>query len=317
MQQIDVDIVVANAHGLGEYCDVKKIPVVGETVKAYNRRFEEDAGKGTNVAVAIGRLGGKVAFLGKAGVDEGGRLGEKWMREANVDLSHYWLDPNVATDLGLCIIAEDGNNLLLDFDNDENNLQILEIDEHLPAFANAHYLTSGFSIAIDSALYVCQKAKEMGMYTLLNASPMADDTVLPAMPQVDVLLINETEAKILLQLPKGQEIEDYMNAAKQIWERYKPANVVITLGEDGSLAYTGADSWEVAPTKVKMVDQTGAGDGFLAAVTWKLSQGKDLKEAMKWASVYSAYLVTQFGSLGTYPKLEQIDEIFESLEREE
>ena len=40
-------IIVCNGHGLGEYCDVKRIPNPGETCIAYNRRFEMDAGKGT------------------------------------------------------------------------------------------------------------------------------------------------------------------------------------------------------------------------------------------------------------------------------
>ena len=310
-----VDVVVVNAHGLGEYCNVKKIPVVGETAKCWNRHFEEDAGKGTNMAVAIARLGGKVAFCGKAGVDEGGKLGEKWMGEAGVDISHYWLDPNVSTDLGICILAEDGNNLNLDFDDDAHNIQSPEIDEHLPAFEGARYLIAGFGVAIDSALYACKKGKEMGMTTVLNASPMQDDTILPEMPYLDILVINETEVKILLGLPKDTEIDDYMAAAQKLRDKYKCKNVMVTLGEDGSVAVTEEGNWKVAPTKVKMVDQIGAGDGFLATVVYNLALGKTMREAMEWASVYCAYLVTQPGSLACYPKKEQIEKIFTDLGR--
>ena len=84
-------IIVCNGHGLGEYCDVKRIPNPGETCIAYNRRFEMDAGKGTNAACAIGRLGGSVAFVGKCGVDQCGELGYKWMGESNVDTG--WIPP--------------------------------------------------------------------------------------------------------------------------------------------------------------------------------------------------------------------------------
>lgn len=75
------DIIVVNGHGLGEYCDVKQIPKSGETCIAYNRRFEMDAGKGTNVACAIGRLGGSVAFVAKCGRDQCGELGYKWITD--------------------------------------------------------------------------------------------------------------------------------------------------------------------------------------------------------------------------------------------
>ena len=102
------DIVVVNGHGLGEYCDVKRIPEPGESCTAYNRRAAMDAGKGTNVACAIGRLGGNVSFVAKCGVDQCGQLGYKWLGESNVSTDYYWLDPSIESCLGLCIIAENG-----------------------------------------------------------------------------------------------------------------------------------------------------------------------------------------------------------------
>jgi ribokinase len=309
-----IDIIVANGHGVGEYCYVKKIPVVGETARASNKHFEEDAGKGTNVAVAIARMGGRVAFLGKAGQDEAGRLGVKWMSEAGVDISHFWLDPNIDTDLGLVVVAEDGTNLCIDFDNDLNNLQISEAEERLPILAkDARYLISGFSISVETSLYVLKRGKELGLITLFNPSPLVDRTQVPDLFFVDYLFINETEASIMLDLPKGKAARDYIAIAKRIREAYHVENVIITLGGEGSVAYTENGGFSIEALKVKMVDQTGAGDGFMAAVTWRLSQGDNLKAAMEWASVYCGYLVTQVGSLGTYPKQDKIQEIFASI----
>lgn len=308
-----IDIIVANGHGVGEYCDVKKIPVAGETAKASNKRFEEDAGKGTNAAVAIARMGGSVAFLGKAGLDEAGKLGIKWMSEAGVDISHFWLDPNIETDLGLVVVAEDGTNLCIDFDNDINNLQIEEAEEHLPILAKeAKYLISGFSISVDTSLYVLRRGKELGLITMFNPSPLVEGTEIPDLSFVDYLFINETEARIMMNLPKDRSAEDYIALAKEIRDVYHAGNIIITLGGDGSVAWTGDGGFAVDAMKVEMVDQTGAGDGYLAAVTWRLSEGDSLKDAMEWASVYCGYLVTQVGSLGSYPKKEKIAEIFAS-----
>ena len=122
------EIVVVNGHGLGEYCDVKRIPKPGETCTAYNRRAAMDAGKGTNVACAIGRLGGSVAFVAKCGADQCGELGFQWLGDSNVDTSYYWLDPSIESCLGLCVIAENGENLLLDFDDDLHAIQPDEVD---------------------------------------------------------------------------------------------------------------------------------------------------------------------------------------------
>lgn len=309
------DIIVVNGHGVGEYCDVKRIPVAGETARASNRRFEEDAGKGTNVAVAIARMGGKVAFLGKAGDDPAGKLGEKWMREAGVDISHFWLDPSIETDLGLVVVAEDGTNLCIDFDDDRNNLQVDEAREHLPQMVGeARYLISGFSVSKETGLFAVKYGKELGLTTMFNPSPLVEGTEFPEMPFVDYLFVNETEAHIMMDLPKEQSIEDYMDIAKAIRERYKVGTVIITLGSEGSIAYDGKDTIRVPARKVQMVDQTGAGDGYMAAVTWRLSEGAKLGDAMKWASVYCGYLVTQFGSLGSYPEKAVIDTLFSGLQ---
>ena len=306
------DIIVANGHGVGEYCDVKRIPVVGQTVKAANKRFEEDAGKGTNAAVAIARLGGSVAFLGKAGQDPAGELGVKWMGEAGVDISNFWLDPNISTDLGLVVKAEDGSVVCIDFDDDLNNLQIDEAEERLPAMAkNARYLITGFSVSVSTSLYVARRAKELGLITMFNPSPLEEGLEIPDLNFVDYLFVNETEACILLDLPKDVHYDDYVDIAVKIKEKFHVKNVIITLGGDGSVALTETgESYVVAALKVKMVDQTGAGDGYMAAVTLRLSLGDTLHEAMKWASVYCAYLVTQPGSLGAYPKKEKLPEIF-------
>lgn len=311
-----IDIIVVNGHGVGEYCNVKKIPVAGETARATNRRFEEDAGKGTNVAVAIARMGGRVAFLGKAGQDPAGELGIKWMSEAGVDISHFWLDPNISTDLGLVVVAEDGSNLCIDFDNDENNLQISEAEEHLPILAKkAKYLISGFSISVETSLFVLERGKELGLVTMFNPSPLVEGTIIPNLYFVDYLFVNETEARIMMELPKDRVASNYIEVAKQIREKYHAENVIITLGGDGSVAYTKDGGFSVEARKVKAVDQTGAGDGFMAAVTWRLSEGDTLQKAMEWASVYCSYLVTQYGSLGSYPKKEKIKEIFAEAEK--
>lgn len=310
------EIVVVNGHGLGEYCDVKRIPLPGETCTAYNRRAAMDAGKGTNVACAIGRLGGSVSFVAKCGVDQCGELGFKWLGDSNVDTSYYWLDPSIESCLGLCIIAENGENLLLDFDDDLHAIQPDEVDRVVRKLKGAKFLTSGFAQSVESGLIACKTGKELGMFTLLNPSPLRDGLKLPEMPYVDVLCVNEGESYEMLELDPDEKI-GWEELGKRLLERYKCGAVVMTLGSAGSAGITAEDAWMCPSTKVKMVDETGAGDGFLAAVTYCLSCGKTLKEAMEWANVYAAYTVTKSGSLEFYPWKEEIPAIFQSLGRED
>ena len=310
------EIVVVNGHGLGEYCDVKRIPKPGETCTAYNRRAAMDAGKGTNVACAIGRLGGSVAFVAKCGADQCGELGFQWLGDSNVDTSYYWLDPSIESCLGLCVIAENGENLLLDFDDDLHAIQPDEVDRVIRKLKGAKYLASVFAQSVESGLTACKTGKELGMFTLLNPSPLRDGLKLPEMPYVDVLCVNEGESYELSGTDPDENI-GWEALGRKLLEQYQCKAVVMTLGAFGSAGITADDAWICPPVKVNMVDETGAGDGFLAAVTYCLSCKKTLKEAMEWANVYAAYTVTKSGSLEFYPWKKEIPEIFRELGRED
>lgn len=310
------DIIVCNGHGLGEYCDVKRIPNPGETCTAYNRRFEIDAGKGTNTACAIGRLGGNVAFIGKCGVDQASELGYKWMGESNVDTTHYWLDPSIESCMGLCIIAKNGENMLLDFDNDSYSVQADEVDRCMRKMSGAKFVTSGFAQDINAGLQACKTGKALGMTTLLNPSPLRVGIALEELSYVDFLVVNEGESYELLDKDPEEDI-GWEALGRLLQGKYKFKNVIITLGSKGSAAVTQDSVFMCPSTKVEMVDETGAGDGFLGAVAYCLSKGKSLKEAMEWSNVYAAYTVTKKGSLEHYPWKQSIPEIFKNLGKED
>ena len=47
----------------------------------------------------------------------------------------------------------------------------------------------------------------MGMYTLLNPSPLRDGLKLPEMPYVDVLCVNEGESYEMLELDPEEKLD--------------------------------------------------------------------------------------------------------------
>ena len=79
-------------------------------------------------------------------------------------------------------------------------------------------------------------------------------------------------------------------------------NVIITLGENGSLFVNSNESFKVDPYKVKAVDTTAAGDSYLGALVTKLSKGADIKDAMNYASKCSSITVTRKGAIIALPK---------------
>jgi ribokinase len=180
----------------------------------------------------------------------------------------------------------------------------------------ARYLCSGFGQAVESGLTACRVGKELGMFTLLNPSPLRENLVLPAMPYVDVLCVNESESKQLLDRPPTEETP-FLPAGRGAQEALPVRKHRHDARRARQLRRYGGRFLEIPGTPVKMVDETGAGDGFLAAMAYCLSRGRTLKQSMEWANVYSAYLVTKSGSLEYYPWKVQIPEIFTNLHRED
>lgn len=304
-------VVCINGAGIGQYCDVVRIPRKGETAIPTNLRYAKDSGKGVNNAIVIGRLGGDVAYVGKVGKDDGGELNEQWLREAGVNLEHFWLQEGVSTSLGLILIAEDGENLIINFDSPSSDPTLDEIIPHLRALKGAEYLITGLEIPRDVAFECARVGNELGMKVFMNASPFDDPSEIIKMPFVDTMIVNAMEADLLLGI-ESKGTTDWDEAARRLAEKYEVKNVIITLGGDGAVAHGERGCGRVGGIKVKVVDESGAGDAFLSVFVQGLILGKDVQNALDYANKYCAWFVQKPGKDGAidrYLTLEEMNQV--------
>lgn len=309
----EIDVIVLNSHGVGQFCNIKRLPLLGETLRAWNWRVEEDGGKGTTVSVALGRLGVKTAYIGKVGKDPWGDLGFKWMGDAGVDTTFMYQTDEVATGTGLVMIDEEGRSTIVDGDSSLEKLTVEEITTALNAMKGARYFITGFGMPSRLSLAGAKIAHSMGMTTLCNASPLPDHPM-GDLSYIDYLVINEAEGYVLSGVPEA-DMRNFHKIATIIKEELHCGAVVLTLGEDGSLIYKDGKFYETPSVKVKVVDTTGAGDSFLAAFTANLVWGKSLQDAAAWASKYAALKVTRAGTIPVFPFLKEAEEFIASLEK--
>jgi len=71
---------------------------------------------------------------------------------------------------------------------------------------------------------------------------------------------------------------------------------VLTQGAEGALIVTKAGTQSVPAKKVKVVDTTGAGDAFSAALSVILAEGGSLIEAVQFAVAAGGLACTRLGS---------------------
>ncbi len=64
---MDHKVIVLNSHGVGQFCRIKRLPVLGESLRAWDWHIPNDGGKGSNVSVALGRLGDQHGYCYQSG----------------------------------------------------------------------------------------------------------------------------------------------------------------------------------------------------------------------------------------------------------
>lgn len=122
----------------------------------------------------------------------------------------------------------------------------------------------------------------------------AKDSLLETLKLVDVLIINDSEAREL------SEQHNLIKAAETI-RKMGPKILIIKKGEHGALLFTNGNLFSVPAYPIEDIfDPTGAGDTFLGGFVGWLDRSQDisdanLRRAVVFGSVMASFCVEKFG----------------------
>jgi ribokinase len=300
-------ILVLGYHGCGaRQVRVHHIPAVGETVEAWDLKIIKDGGKGSHQAIMIGRLGGDVGFIGKIATDDQADAAKQWLIDDHVDVTHLLRMEYKLAGAGMIMIDDEGNNAIVSVRGIRKTLTFDEVKPCIEDFKTSNIFITGFEIPLNTALEGAKLAKSLGMLTILNPAPAPQEPI-GVLDYIDIIIPNETEAKVLADYDVHQDVSP-LELARIIKSKYKVGSVIITLGSNGSMAYDGQESWQVKPLNVRVVDTTGAGDVFIGAFTYAFNNGKSMRASMEWANYVAALSVSRPGSIPSFPTLVEVEE---------
>jgi ribokinase len=296
-------MVVVGSSNTDMIIQMPRIPRPGETI--LGGRFSMAAGgKGANQAVAAARAGGNVTFVARVGDDMFGKKAVEGFVTDGINVDHVIRDPEAPSGVALIFVADDGENSIGVASGANGRLSPADIEKARDAIASADVLVMQLETPLDTVRAAARIASDRGVRVILNpapAQPLDDDLL----KRVSILTPNETEAELLT----GVRVDDEKSAGKAAKALLAKGiqTVMITLGPCGAFIATPEGGLVVPGFKVEPVDTTAAGDVFNGALAVALSEGKSLKDAVRFANAAAALSVTKLGAQPSAPARPEID----------
>ena len=281
---------------------VKHIPQPGETILG-GEFFVNPGGKGANQAVGAARLTDCVTFCCMTGCDDNGRAAKALFDKEGMDTSYVFSTPDKASGVALIAVDEKGENSIVVASGANLELKPSDIDK-IKDFSSYSIVLTQLETPLDTVCHIGELAVANGVKFVLNPAPAQ------ALPEsllkcVDIITPNETEAEIIT----GIKVDDEASALKAAQKLCDMGvkNVIITLGGKGAFVYADGQ-YEVVPAfKVTPVDTTAAGDVFNGALCVAISEGKNLHDAVVFASAAASISVTRAGAQASAPTRAEVD----------
>lgn len=280
---------------------VPTLPAPGETTLGGDH-LRLAGGKGANQAVAAARLGQQVDLVGRVGDDDLGRWLLHEIRKAGVDVEGVLPTTDVPTGVALIVVDEAGQNAIAVSPGANGRLSSGDVAAARDRLVGADVVMAQLEVPLDTV------EAALGVATgtvLLNPAPARplSSTVLD---RVDVLVPNRHELASLLGAPVPRSLKDVERLTRRL-----PAtcDVVVTLGEQGSLVMSQGDAEHVPVTTVETVDTTGAGDAFCGGLADALVKGADLLAAARWASRVAGVSTSRWGAQASLPTREEVSRV--------
>ena len=291
-------VAVVGGYGVALTFALARMPEAGETV--IGQSFSAvPGGKGSNQAIGAARLGASVSLCTAIGDDSFAQEGRTlWLREG-VGTGHVVTVPDSATMVGGVLVDSTGENRIAIVPGALARLTRAHVAAFEEQLAGADVCLVQLEIPLDAALEALRIARRAGTTTILDPAPAPAPGTTPDefYELADFLTPNASEAAALAGVADGTPEELAERLRSRGAER-----VVVTLGAGGALLATGSGTELVpahpAPT---VVDSTGAGDAFNAALAVALAEGRAEREAVEWGCVAGACMVAVPGVIPGLP----------------
>lgn len=289
----------------------KHKPMYDEMVEKYDVEYIAGGATQNSIRVAQWLLGlpNATTFMGCVGKDKFGQTLANKAKEAGVNVKYQMHDTEPT---GTCavVVTDNGKNRSLCANLaaancfTKDHLDVPENNSLIESAAFFYIAGFPFTVCPPAIMKVAQHANATNKPFMLNLSApficqFFKDPLMAAMPYVDVLFGNETEAAVFAKEQKF-DTEDLKEIAKKTAALAKENSkrsrmVVFTQGSGETIVCKDGQvtCYPVIKLEEKdIVDTNGAGDAFVGGFLAQYVQGKVIEDCIRCAN-YAASLIIQ------------------------
>jgi len=245
-------------------------------------------GVGRNIAHNLSLLGADVRFLTAFGDDVYAQKIAASCGELGIDISQALTVPGGSTSTYLFIADQNGDMALAVSD--------MEIYEHLTPrwlssrqalLQNAQVVVADTNIPAESLAWLAENI-DVPLFVDTVSTAKAEK-IRPILSRIHTLKPNRIEAELL----SGVKITDKASLAHaaDVLLSTGLRRVFISLGSDGVYAANHSEKLHLPCCPASMVNATGAGDAFMAALAWAYLEGTDLERTARLSSAAAAIAI--------------------------
>ena len=263
----------------------------GETISSsrYNVKI---GGKGLNQSVGISKAGQKIYHAGIINKDDTFILDK--LKKWNINCENIVLGDN-PTGHAIIQVDKNGENSIIIHGGANHDFDIKFIKSVLSKFDSGDILV--LQNEINNIKEIIDRAHHKKMKIVFNPAPFNNEILSYDLNKISTLILNQTEGEALSKEKKPDGILKVLNS------KFNNTEIILTLGEKGSLYSFKDELLKIKAHKVDTIDTTGAGDTFIGYYVAGIASEISKKNNLNRASEAAAISTTKLGGAESIPKI--------------
>lgn len=303
---LNVEIIGFGALNVDRLYSVDKI-VSHDEESFITNETDTPGGSAANTIVGLARLGCSTSIIGKIAEDDEGDLIEYNLAINGVYTNNLIYSESGSTGKCIGFVDKNGERCLYISPGVNDDIKIGEINPLNIMRCKIMHYTSFVGDSFNTQIELLEK---LSKETLLSFDPgmlyveKGFDELKPILERTDILLINESELRLLC----NNDYDDLKELTLGLLD-FGIDTVVVKQGSKGVFAINNSQDCFVEAYECEVVDTTGAGDSFNSGFLYSFLKGHGLEKSCQIGNWVASKAIQGFG-MDKFPTAKELEEFF-------